>query len=139
MDLPGPVGERNVYATEPRGTVLCVANDELARLRQISAALATGNRVVLTDTLPAIQPLLEDWIGVVADHRAAAFDAVLFDGEDEALLAMARGLADRDGPIITVYRADPGGGYRLDGLVRERSISTNTAAAGGNANLMTIG
>jgi RHH-type proline utilization regulon transcriptional repressor/proline dehydrogenase/delta 1-pyrroline-5-carboxylate dehydrogenase len=139
MDLPGPVGERNVYATEPRGTVLCVANDELARLRQISAALATGNRVVLTDTLPAIPPLLEDWIGVVADHRAAAFDAVLFDGEDEALLAMARGLADRDGPIITVYRADPGGGYRLDGLVRERSISTNTAAAGGNANLMTIG
>jgi RHH-type proline utilization regulon transcriptional repressor/proline dehydrogenase/delta 1-pyrroline-5-carboxylate dehydrogenase len=139
MDLPGPVGERNVYATEPRGTVLCVAGDEPARLRQISAALATGNRIILTGTLPALPPSLDDWIGVVADHRAAAFDAVLFDGDDEALLALARDLADRDGPIVTVYRADPGGGYRLDGLVRERSISTNTAAAGGNANLMTIG
>jgi RHH-type proline utilization regulon transcriptional repressor/proline dehydrogenase/delta 1-pyrroline-5-carboxylate dehydrogenase len=131
IELPGPVGERNVYATEPRGTVLCVATTEAARLRQISAALATGNRAVVLGALP--DP--PDGIAVVEDHRALAFDAVLFDGDDDALIALARELAERDGPIVTLHR-EP---YRLDGLVRERSISTNTAAAGGNASLMAIG
>ena len=32
-----------------------------------------------------------------------------------------------------------GNGYLLDRLLSERSISVNTAAAGGNASLMTIG
>jgi RHH-type proline utilization regulon transcriptional repressor/proline dehydrogenase/delta 1-pyrroline-5-carboxylate dehydrogenase len=131
IELPGPVGERNVYAIEPRGTVLCVATTEAARLRQISAALATGNRAVALGALP--DP--PDGIAVAEDHRALAFDAVLFDGDDAALIALARELADRNGPIVTLYR-EP---YRLDGLVRERSISTNTAAAGGNASLMAIG
>jgi RHH-type proline utilization regulon transcriptional repressor/proline dehydrogenase/delta 1-pyrroline-5-carboxylate dehydrogenase len=131
IELPGPVGERNVYATEPRGTVLCVATAEAARLRQISAALATGNRAVVLGT----QPYAHDWIAVAEDHRAVAFDAVLFDGDDAALIALARDLANRDGPIVPLYRAP----YRLDGLVRERAISTNTAAAGGNASLMAIG
>jgi RHH-type proline utilization regulon transcriptional repressor/proline dehydrogenase/delta 1-pyrroline-5-carboxylate dehydrogenase len=139
MELPGPVGERNVYETEPRGAVLCVARDEAARLRQVNAALATGNRAVVVGALPALPPVLHDWIAVTSDHRAAAFDAVLFDGEADALLALAQDLADREGPIVAIHRADGDGGYRLDGLVRERSISTNTAAAGGNASLMTIG
>ncbi len=125
MELPGPVGERNVYLTEPRGTVLCVAPDETARQRQIDAAMATGNRAVVLGSLP--------------EFAAAAFDVVLFEGEDDALIALARELAEREGPIITLYRSRPGEPYRLDGLVRERSISTNTAAAGGNASLMTIG
>jgi RHH-type proline utilization regulon transcriptional repressor/proline dehydrogenase/delta 1-pyrroline-5-carboxylate dehydrogenase len=135
IELPGPVGERNVYATEPRGAVLCVAAHEAAHLRQISAALATGNRAVVLGTLPDLPSDLHDWIAVAEDHRALAFDAVLFDGEDDALITLARELADRDGPIVTLYCAP----YRLDGLVRERSISTNTAAAGGNASLMAIG
>jgi RHH-type proline utilization regulon transcriptional repressor/proline dehydrogenase/delta 1-pyrroline-5-carboxylate dehydrogenase len=135
VELPGPVGERNVYMTEPRGTVLCVADDEAARLRQIGAALATGNRAVVlgADGLPDLPAELQDWIGFASDNRATAFDVVLFDGETDALLSLGRDLADREGPIVSVYR----GG--LDGLVRERSISTNTAAAGGNASLMTIG
>jgi RHH-type proline utilization regulon transcriptional repressor/proline dehydrogenase/delta 1-pyrroline-5-carboxylate dehydrogenase len=135
IELPGPVGERNVYATEPRGTVLCVATDEAGRLRQISAALATGNRAVALGTLPDLPSDLQDWITMAEDHRALAFDAVLFDGDAAALIALARELADRDGPVVTLHRAP----YRLDGLVRERSISTNTAAAGGNASLMAIG
>jgi RHH-type proline utilization regulon transcriptional repressor/proline dehydrogenase/delta 1-pyrroline-5-carboxylate dehydrogenase len=139
IELPGPVGERNVYATEPRGTVLCVAGNEEGRLRQVGAALVTGNRAVVLGALPNLPCDLTDRVAVVTDHRAAAFDAVLFDGEDDALLALQQELAARDGPIVTLYRGRAGEPYRLDGLVRERSISTNTAAAGGNASLMTIG
>ncbi len=117
VELPGPVGERNVYLTEPRGTVLCVADDDNARRRQIDAAVAAGNRAVVPGD---------------SDHRALAFDVVLFEGDDAALLALA-------GEIVTLYRGRPGEAYRPDGLVRERSISTNTAAAGGNASLMAIG
>ena len=82
-------------------------------------------------------PICPDWRldRVRGRSSCAAFDAVLFDGDDDALLALARELAERDGPIVTRVSRP----YRLDGLVRERSISTNTAAAGGNASLMAIG
>ena len=65
--------------------------------------------------------------------------AVLFNGTDADLLALNGAMADRAGQIVPVYTARPGGAYPLDGLVRERSISINTTAAGGNAHLMTIG
>jgi RHH-type proline utilization regulon transcriptional repressor/proline dehydrogenase/delta 1-pyrroline-5-carboxylate dehydrogenase len=50
-----------------------------------------------------------------------------------------------DGPIIVVQGATSTGladgseDYALELLLAEVSISTNTAAAGGNAKLMTIG
>ncbi len=59
---------------------------------------------------------------------------MLFEGDAEALRALNRQLAARDGPIVPVYTGLP-----LEWLVRERSISTNTAAAGGNATLMSVG
>ena len=43
--------------------------------------------------------------------------------------------AERDGPIVPVHVAP----YPLEFLVDEVSLSVNTAAAGGNASLMTIG
>ncbi|MEK9971171.1 MAG: hypothetical protein VW600_18710, partial [Ferrovibrio sp.] len=60
-ELPGPVGERNLYALLPRGTLLCVARSEAGLLRQVGTAFATGNCVLLPagsahaqvfDTLP---------------------------------------------------------------------------------------
>jgi RHH-type proline utilization regulon transcriptional repressor/proline dehydrogenase/delta 1-pyrroline-5-carboxylate dehydrogenase len=44
-------------------------------------------------------------------------------------------MAERDGPIVPIYLAP----YPVDFLRSEVSISTNTAAAGGNASLMAIG
>ena len=52
------------------------------------------------------------------------------------LLALLDHLARRDGPVIPVLT---GPDYALDMLMQEQSVSTNTTAAGGNANLMTIG
>ena len=61
--------------------------------------------------------------------------AVLFDGSSEDLLALARRMAEREGPLVAVYCAP----YPLEFLFDEISLSVNTAAAGGNASLMAIG
>jgi RHH-type proline utilization regulon transcriptional repressor/proline dehydrogenase/delta 1-pyrroline-5-carboxylate dehydrogenase len=133
-ELPGPVGERNLYATEPRGTVLCVADDPAALRQQVGMALATGNRV-LAPGLGDLPAGLAAWVDTAADPTTAPCDAALFSGGPEALLAFGQRLAAREGPIVPVH----GPGAALDGLVRERSTSINTAAAGGNASLMAIG
>lgn len=49
-------------------------------------------------------------------------------------------VAKRKGPIISVQGFERGEtNLLLERLVHERSLSINTAAAGGNASLMTIG
>jgi RHH-type proline utilization regulon transcriptional repressor/proline dehydrogenase/delta 1-pyrroline-5-carboxylate dehydrogenase len=69
----------------------------------------------------------------------------LFEGELPAAAAWCRQLAEHPGPIVRPQCATPDGiadgtaEYVLDRLMAERSISVNTAAAGGNATLMTIG
>jgi RHH-type proline utilization regulon transcriptional repressor/proline dehydrogenase/delta 1-pyrroline-5-carboxylate dehydrogenase len=134
LDLPGPVGERNRYETQPRGAVLCIAASRAALLRQVGAALATGNRALVpagsqlparfaTDTGAALPPC----------------DAVLFDGPPAAMLELAQRLAAQDGPLVPLLAARPNGHYPLEMLVRERATSTNLAAAGGNAALMAVG
>ena len=138
VELTGPVGERNAYQTTPRGTVLCVAPDADEALRQVSAALSTGNHAIVAGVAVAdLPPPLAEWVTIVPVGAPVSSDAVLYSGLRLALLALLQRLAAQEGPIIPVFVAAPD--YPLDGLVQERSISTNTAAAGGNANLMTIG
>ncbi|SCW39511.1 trifunctional transcriptional regulator/proline dehydrogenase/L-glutamate gamma-semialdehyde dehydrogenase [Ancylobacter rudongensis] len=144
-ELPGPVGERNLYALSPRGTVLCLAATEKGLAVQIASALATGNRVLLEGSqMPALPSGLEDWVNLTASHDEAAFDAVLFEGDGDALRQLNEAIAAREGPIVLVHGLAPddiarGETYPLDLLMLERSTSTNTAAAGGNASLMTLG
>ncbi|MBS7542675.1 trifunctional transcriptional regulator/proline dehydrogenase/L-glutamate gamma-semialdehyde dehydrogenase [Ancylobacter oerskovii] len=143
--LAGPVGERNAYELAPRGTVLCLAQTEAGLAVQVCSALATGNRVLIgSATLPALPQALKRLVAATDDLGAARFDAVLFEGDGDALRALNEQVAGREGPIVLVHGLTPddlarGAGYPLDLLVEERSISTNTAAAGGNASLMSIG
>ena len=140
LALPGPVGEENVYRTEPRGTVLCVADTEQELGRQIGTALASGNRaLVQAGRWPHPAPGLADWIAVVDEVATASFDAVLFQGDADALRALNQAVAERPGKIVAIHVARADGRYPVEWLVRERSISTNTTAAGGNANLMMLG
>ena len=59
--------------------------------------------------------------------------------KDALVLRCAGELASSEGAILPLLRAGPDGGCNLDMLVRERSVSTNATAAGGNAHLMMIG
>ena len=154
--LPGPTGERNVYRVQPRHTVLCTvghhptAAEDL--LLQTAAVLAVGSRAVwpaqhaeLARRLPqAVQTHLHISADPLApptgadDERSTA-DAALCHGLPADHLRAAQALAQRPGPIVTLTTLPPGATVPLARLVAERSISTNTAAAGGNASLMTLG
>ncbi|HEY4171232.1 MAG TPA: L-glutamate gamma-semialdehyde dehydrogenase [Reyranella sp.] len=115
-ELPGPVGERNEYRLRPKGTILCVARNPADLSLQLQAVSATGN--------DATQDV---------DHPRIA--AALFAGSRDDLLSLSGRLAERDGRIVPIYLAP----YPDEGLVDEVSLSVNTAAAGGNASLMTLG
>jgi RHH-type proline utilization regulon transcriptional repressor/proline dehydrogenase/delta 1-pyrroline-5-carboxylate dehydrogenase len=148
--LPGPVGERNVYVLRPRGRIAAVGRTATGLLVQAGAILATGNTVVLETSHPARSVLDDlpreiagatDTVDTLDDVRDLR--GVLFEGDTEALLALNYRLAGRDGPIIQVQAVTPAGlaageDYDLDRILEESSISTNTAAAGGNASLMSI-
>src|SRR3546814_20904487 len=77
---------------------------------------------------------------IVQDH----YQVFLFEGEGDALLKLKQLVATRSGPIVSVqglstYELAGGAQYTLEGLMREVSVSVNTAAAGGNATLMMVG
>ncbi|MCJ2060444.1 trifunctional transcriptional regulator/proline dehydrogenase/L-glutamate gamma-semialdehyde dehydrogenase [Methylobacterium sp. J-048] len=151
VELPGPVGERNLYALHPRGRVAVFAETETGLMLQLGAILATGNRAVAIGS----DRIVDAWRDLPADlaarvERAAGLEqagdvqAVLFEGDTAGLRALNRALAERPGPILQVQARTPralaaGDLYALPGLVEERSTAINTAAAGGNASLMAIG
>jgi RHH-type proline utilization regulon transcriptional repressor/proline dehydrogenase/delta 1-pyrroline-5-carboxylate dehydrogenase len=100
----------------PKGTILCVARDPADLQAQLAAVGATGNRATM-------------------DIDEAHLSTALFAGSPDELIALNRRLAEHDGPIVSVHVAP----YPLEFLFDEVSLSVNTAAAGGNASLMTIG
>ena len=136
LTIPGPVGERNIYALHPRGLILLRPSTAQGLLRQMGATLATGNRGVIEGMAhPASLPAA---IAARFPMRPdAPYAAALVEGDAAAIVAMAQALADRDGPIVPVHAE--GSGYCLDWLLEEVSTSINTTAAGGNASLMMIG
>ncbi|SFI30012.1 trifunctional transcriptional regulator/proline dehydrogenase/L-glutamate gamma-semialdehyde dehydrogenase [Methylobacterium brachiatum] len=151
VELAGPVGERNLYALHPRGRVAAVAQTETGLLAQLGAILAAGNRAVVIGSSHAddlLRALPEDCAARIERapdlDRAGAVRAVLYEGDAPGLRALNRALAERPGPIVQVEGRTPealaaGALYALPGLIEERSTAINTAAAGGNASLMSIG
>ncbi|MBC2667292.1 bifunctional proline dehydrogenase/L-glutamate gamma-semialdehyde dehydrogenase PutA [Novosphingobium flavum] len=141
-ELPGPVGERNLYAIRPRGRVLLRPTTRDGLVRQLIAALAGGNRAVVVgpawlDAELAVLPApLRAVIERAADIPTGTdFAAALIEQVGPEWLAR---LAARPGPIPLVQSPQAGGDYRLDWLVEEVSTSINTTAAGGNASLMAL-
>jgi RHH-type proline utilization regulon transcriptional repressor/proline dehydrogenase/delta 1-pyrroline-5-carboxylate dehydrogenase len=146
--LPGPTGERNTYTVLPRRGVLCLAGEEGDLLAQLAVVLSTASRAVLPQSelgkrlaqqLPAaargaIEFVVPQW------WRAADFDAVLHHGSAQDRVEVVARVAGREGPIASVHGFDPGEPPdALERLLVERVVSVNTAAAGGNATLMSVG
>ena len=149
-ELIGPVGERNIYTLRPRGRIAALAVGESTLLVQIGAILATGNNVVVSKIAAAglLDGLPED----VAHRIDRATDplaephvtGVLFEGDRDARRDVSRALAARTGAIVSLQTVtdsahSAGEDYDLHHLVEECVVTTNTAAAGGNASLMAIG
>ncbi|MGV1772884.1 trifunctional transcriptional regulator/proline dehydrogenase/L-glutamate gamma-semialdehyde dehydrogenase [Agrobacterium vitis] len=157
QDLPGPVGERNLYALHPRGTILLLPRTRQGLYRQVASALATGNSMVIDTSTDLHEALVGLPDGVLARvhfvqesgwAEAGPFAGALLEGEGEQIIEQAKAIAALSGPLVLTQVASSDklakkigvdDAYCLNWLVEEVSVSTNTAAAGGNASLMAIG
>ena len=145
--LAGPTGERNVYQVQARSQVRCCVGTQDSwkedLLAQLAAVLAVGAMAVVDNALEAFVATLPQAVqaAVRLDEKMSlgATQAVLMHASSAEVLRMANLLAKQGGALATLTAFKPGDlGIPLARLVHERSISVNTAAAGGNASLMTL-
>lgn len=145
--LSGPTGERNTLIFVPRERVLCLASNEGDALIQLAAVMAVGCQVIWPDT-PLHSALLRDLPPTVAARitlsapdtlMAQPFDAAIYHGDSDQLRTLNGQIAARSGAIVSLQGWAHGETQlRLELLLHERAVSINTAAAGGNASLMTL-
>ena len=152
VNLPGPVGESNVYSLHSRGKILLFPQTKSGLYRQLATTFATGNIAVI-DAACKLQQSLSDlpkqlirnveWSENL--NADGPYAGALIEGDENSILEKQKIIAALSGPIILTQAATseeltsgelP---YNLGYLSEEVSTSVNTAAAGGNASLMTIG
>lgn len=151
VELMGIAGERNRYQLRGRQAITCrvgrQATAEDDALVQLAAVLAVGGQALWSennqtqawrDRLPKTvqgSVSLEDF-GAASPQPSPCWLVHASTPDLEDLVAEA---ASRLGPIISFVALEPGEvRIPLHQLMVERSISTNTAAAGGNASLMML-
>ena len=152
--LPGPTGESNTLRLHPRGVFALLAEGAADNhtVAPLAAALLAGNCVALVGA-GAGNALREAFVAAgvdaeaiavcAADEAAAVLAAPALAGvavlspDPRAARTSAQALAQREGPILPLIslteavRAD-----RLWRWCREQTVTVNTAAAGGNAELL---
>ena len=149
--LPGPTGERNLYTLTARQRTLCLAQSQAMLLQQLAAVLACGSRALWISSLAnidlhaALPQTLRSHIELLPADQAVPriaestdMDAALLECDDAQFMLWSQALARRSGPIVLPTRCHEGQPIRLERLWHERALSHNTAAAGGNAALMTL-
>ena len=141
VTLPGPTGESNTLEFHPRGVVACIAADERGLFAQAKAALATGNTVLLLRD--PVSTRVGKGIGgariTFADALdPAAIDAVLLDVDPNDARRVRGVFAGAPGRIVPIVVPGADGKYDWARLVVERTVTVNTAAAGGNAALLSL-
>ena len=141
MVLPGPTGETNTLEFHPRGVVACIATDERALVAQAKAALALGNAVLLVRDPLSLRVRANLGRGRIVLAEAldpSAVDAVMLDADRDHARRVRAQFAAAPGSIVPVIVPDPDGRYDWTRLVVERTVTVNTAAAGGNAALLSL-
>lgn len=148
VTLPGPTGESNHYWHKPRGRVLCVFEQIETGQAMLDALKATGNTPVFEEKSWAELKSSQcpaDWRTVevipTAMLETTELAAVLFEGDADKRLALLQRLATREGAIVPlqVWSQQQSAATAMPlCLLHEVSLCVNTAAAGGNASLMTL-
>ena len=140
MRLPGPTGETNTLTLRPREVVGCLATDPVDLVRQLIACRAVGitPSTDVSRLPPALRRFAKPWDGDVT--TIAALDALLVALPADERARTKAACAARPGPLVAVISWDRSTepvrqAWRL---TRELAESVNTAAAGGNASLMTL-
>ena len=142
IDLPGPVGERNLYSVHPRGDVLLLPASAHGLLAQLEACGKTGNRALAPAAARALttnlDPALLAEIRWVENWQEASFAHVLIEDSGSDISPVLEKIAGRDGPIPIVQLGVEKRPYQTDWMIEEVAISIDTTAAGGNASLMAV-
>jgi RHH-type proline utilization regulon transcriptional repressor/proline dehydrogenase/delta 1-pyrroline-5-carboxylate dehydrogenase len=139
--LPGPTGESNTLEFHPRGRVLCMARDEHTLAAQAKAMRALGNTVIMMrePISLAVRDYLESAHIVLVDKiDPAKIDAALLDIGADRLRKVRAELAESPQAIVPIVISTGNGEGDWMRLVVERTLTVNTAAAGGNAALLSL-
>jgi RHH-type proline utilization regulon transcriptional repressor/proline dehydrogenase/delta 1-pyrroline-5-carboxylate dehydrogenase len=136
LELAGPTGETNELWFAPRGRIACLGGTMSDLLAQMIAALACGCEPIGDAQRLAAE--FRPWLASSSDD--ASLDAALVAGNASERIDLQSGLARGAARIVPVIAWSLSEHSLVDlwRLFHERSISTNTAAAGGNASLMAL-
>ncbi|WP_028357475.1 trifunctional transcriptional regulator/proline dehydrogenase/L-glutamate gamma-semialdehyde dehydrogenase [Brackiella oedipodis] len=145
LELPGPTGEKNVYRIYPRGHILAIAKTQKGLALQLEQIQASGNQALVLNEQKDWLAKADDTIQYI-DREAMSdcpLDMVLYEGDFDMLKDINQQVSARERAIVAVYAlssSDIANGRRYPefAFYHEQSTSINTAAAGGNAKLMTI-
>lgn len=146
FELQSYTGETNLYTMQPRKRILAIAEQEFDLIHQLMAIFAVNGQAALVKNHAFLQkfgqqlpPVVHSAITEIESITNDAFDAVLHHGSLEALLNLQTQIAQRKGAIITItHMENSAQPIPLERLITEHAVSINTAAAGGNASLMTM-
>jgi RHH-type transcriptional regulator, proline utilization regulon repressor / proline dehydrogenase / delta 1-pyrroline-5-carboxylate dehydrogenase len=146
FELQGPTGEKNQYTVLARQKILSLADNEIDQIHQLLAIFAINSSPVILSTQPFILKYINNMPKEIAerfmmiqDLQQEHFDAVLHHGTSQQLKELQITIAEKTGAIIGITHLNSGEYHiPLERLLIERAISINTAAAGGNASLMTM-
>lgn len=151
--LPGPTGENNQLSYEPRGVLLAVLDADTLALcwPHLITALAAGNALALVylggdDNVPSLlaakfsQAELDQ--NLLSWHGSAELGCLLADRNLAGIISHGHShdfksaLAKRSGAILPLLNSRDK--FFVQRLLLEKTCSTNTTAAGGNASLMSM-
>ncbi|MEM8560578.1 MAG: aldehyde dehydrogenase family protein, partial [Pseudomonadota bacterium] len=157
--LVGPTGESNELSLHGRGVILCAVIESTTTAvvaNQLAAALAAGNSVMVCtndDNLnpvttvvsvlreagvpPEVLALSQDtgkMTQVLHDERV---QAVAFNGSEDVALTLQQQLIARHASFAPVINTAFGPGYIMR-FAREKTVTNNIVATGGNALLLNL-
>jgi RHH-type proline utilization regulon transcriptional repressor/proline dehydrogenase/delta 1-pyrroline-5-carboxylate dehydrogenase len=141
--LKGYVGESDELRLHSRGVLRSTARSMYALISQLGAALATGNTLDVDDSelCDRLVAALPATLGSALSKSAPSYQVVLVDAAEaqlhpQWLLQLCGDMAALDGPIVPVVISQEG--YALERLLLEQTVTTNTAAVGGDIRLLAL-
>jgi RHH-type proline utilization regulon transcriptional repressor/proline dehydrogenase/delta 1-pyrroline-5-carboxylate dehydrogenase len=140
--LPGPTGESNELSYQAKGTALCLGPGSVDALIQTIIALALGNSAISLISQKNYSSLIK--LGFDKDNifrlingpssnlfNIKQYDTILYFGD---LMSVERELENKREEIIPIMNSI----YEPWQLVKERAVTVDTTASGGNANLLAL-
>ena len=131
-DMPGPSGERNRLYTFPRAAVLCLGPGAEEAALQARAVRASGAAAVIVAPGAKGENALGGAVTPEVLTRIAHISAVCYNAGGGEARALRQALAVREGAIVPLISTEEAAAR----AVVERHLCVNTAAAGGDAALL---